>query len=442
MNLNYRQENTNIYWSWYLDYKYRLDIIKDNYSFYLDDEKLDELLKKKCAFWNKRNLTYKWYIRSHYTEYKDALQKVLIKTTSLEDESDAIFLWANDTRIRNIILDIPYYLDKELLNNNKFSIYKPNNFLEVEKLLNDEYFLFDTETTWFSKLSQIIEFWWILYNRKIYKNRINEARDYWKKTQESVLNIFNYISDELLNSNTELFNNIKDISENINLDINEKKEKLKEITNVNENIINRLKIFDFKYNKVIHFYIKPYKDFSNSETLNVHKIKNEKLIEEWKDPQSVVVWLYKLLHNKTIIAHNVEFDILKLIELFNDFDYKIPPMKKIIDSIHIFQKINEELGIFNQISKYSLSYLSKLYLWIDPDIDEWDIVTNSNNKFSNQRHTAIYDVKLTNQNIQKSLSYTKRKDDKIFINDLLLNINKWQKSMKNNKNNDNQNTLF
>jgi len=94
----------------YFDVNNRLEILKNNSNFKLDDETLEELVKQKCSFWSKRNLSFRQYIKAYYEDFKDKLQEEIKKMTSLNDKGDVILLWWNYNRV----LEITIWLDNVL----------------------------------------------------------------------------------------------------------------------------------------------------------------------------------------------------------------------------------------------------------------------------------------------------------------------------------------
>lgn len=422
------------YWNWYLDNTYRRDLLEDNYNFYMTEEELLELLKTKYPYWN---LTYQEYLITNYNKFLSNINLFFKKLTSIEEDSTMLKIWANHKKVKELLVNgswdefkfLKSITKLELINNKNFTLYRPKDYQEVIDILNEEFFLLDTETTGFTKLSQIIEFWWILYNRKASLENISEIRAYWLKNQNSILYLYNFLPDRILTE--KIFEEIKDIaSKEIDL-----KEKQEELFNYFQKIYPNPKLtkeivwvvndFNFKFNRLVHFYIKPYKDVSSDSVLEVHNIPIEKTIKEWLEAKEVVSWLKKFLENKIIIWHNVSFDYNKIAELFNDFDTPLPKINKVIDSISLFQQLLTWIWIGSKVNKYSLDYMIKLFLWIDmKNVEE---KTENDFSESNQRHTAVFDVKLTHQTLLKAVEYIWLKDNELEIQRLLKNIKKEDK---------------
>lgn len=430
--MNYFNNNKNWEYDWYwkgkLDHNKRLEIFKDNYNFYLEEKELTELLGRKSPWqWNITNLAY---LRSNYTTFLSKMKYFVKNLTSLEEEAVPLLLWWNISRITHKIAlakteeeqKVSNYLFEEALYNNlKYSLYKVANSKEIKDIINWEFFLFDTETTGFTKLSQIIEFWGILYNRKALKSRMPEVRAYWLKNRKSVLFLFNYLTDTVIQETT-AYKEIKQISLSEDLSKQDKQDKILELiknyepnSKITEEVVREIDDFNFTYNRSVHFYIKPYKDVSNDQVQAVHWISLDKTIEQWLEVKEVIKALKKFLEGKIVIWHNVDFDIKKLAEMFNDFDEEMPKFNKIIDSINIFQVLNKELWISSKVNKYNLDYITKLFLWVSDNEAE-------------DRHTAIYDVKLTYQNILKAIKELDNKTD-LSIQLLLQNISKEDKKL-------------
>jgi len=292
------------------------------------------------------------------------------------------------------------------MNQDKYIIEKRKTTKEYLNILEDEFLLFDTETTWFNKLNQMIEFWWIIYNKKIKKN-LKSIQQIKKEVFEDnlLLNIVKFLSNDFLlkNSWLELLENLS--KELVNNNTNKKNiiwnfiKEIKETDLININIENfefilNNKITNYKltYNKKVHFYFELYKDYVTETTYNVHHISNELLQQKWLPIERILKGLYDLLEWQVILAHNINFDITKIKEFFNDFKYNWPNIKMIIDTMDIFQVFNKEIKIESKVYSYSLDKLSKLYLWLDFKIE---------NESAQDRHTAIFDVKLTYKNLLK-----------------------------------------
>jgi DNA polymerase III epsilon subunit-like protein len=475
MSYNYNEKNNKYYWSDFFDPQNRLMILKNNTNFFLDDEALEELLKKKATFWKKRNLSFRQYIKAYYEDFNNVLIDSIKKLTSIEDGTDILYIWWNYTRIleKTIWLDnVLDITDEEIkhanLNkskyHNSYHINIVNDDETLRSIIDNEYILLDLETTWFNKLNQIIEFWWIIYNRKINKDRLDEITKI--KNDSTLLGMLKYIKMDYIKDN---FNIIKNISKEL-IDymsnetywsiVNENWEEI--FINIENNLIeeNILWWFDFwsllikkelfiekinkiilswnidnvglKYNRQIHFYLEHYKDFSNSMNESIHHIKNETRTKKWLKSDVVIKWLNKLLDWAIILAHNAKFDMSKIEEFYNDFKIKWPKIKAIYDTINIFQFINKQIKIADKISFYNLDYITKLYLWVDLkslDFAWWD---NSNK----DRHTAIYDVKLTNRNLIKAYeAYKSYIDDnsELLINEILNNVSKGKEKSKKQK---------
>lgn len=474
---NFNNANTKYYWYEFFDINNRVNILKNNTNFYLSNNDLEELVKKKCTFWNKRNLSFRQYIKAYYTDFKEKIVDEVRKLTSLDPLSDVLMIWWNYNRVLEITAWLDNVLDDDLSEEdiekknkevsvlNNYKIDRVSKYQEIKDILKGEYILLDLETTWFNKLNQIIEFWCVVYNRAINLNTINETQ--YINNEKLFLSIFKYFKSEFINDNfdkfIELSTIVKDynnnfnkelenkINSNIEFNVEYKYEQVYEnifteynknnksiiidflnnnnfIENLSKNItldilFDKFKIidnFDFKYNKKIHFYIEHYKDYSNKMNESIHHITNETRTKKWKKIDDIIPALQKLLDGWVILAHNAWFDMWKISEFFNDFKIKWPNIKAAYDTINFFQIINKEMNISNKVSFYNLDYLTKLYLWVNLSI--------ADDESSKDRHTAIYDVNLTNANLNKAInvaeSYIKDKEHNL-INEILINIWKW-----------------
>ena len=292
------------------------------------------------------------------------------------------------------------------MNQDNYIIEERKTTKEYINILEDEFLLFDTETTWFNKLNQMIEFWWIIYNKKIKKD-LKSIQQVKKEVfnENLLLSIIKFLSEDFLLNNKGL-----DLLENLSKDLIENNLNKEEIINkflnnlkpeylININIeslkiklLQNITNYKLTYNKKIHFYFELYKDYVTETTYNVHHISNELIVQKWLPIERILKGLYDLLEGQTILAHNIKFDITKIEEFFNDFKFNWPKIKKIIDTMDIFQVFNKEIKIDSKVYSYSLDKLSKLYLWLDFKIE---------NESAQDRHTAIFDVKLTYKNLLK-----------------------------------------
>ena len=111
-NKEYNRDEVNkkYYWYRYFDVNKRLEILKNNNNFKLSDEDLEELVKQKCSFWSKRNLSFRQYIKAYYEDFREKLQEEIKKMTALNDKWDIILLWGNYNRV----LEITIWLDNVL----------------------------------------------------------------------------------------------------------------------------------------------------------------------------------------------------------------------------------------------------------------------------------------------------------------------------------------
>jgi len=435
MAFNPNLKNEKYYWNIYFDVNKRLNILKNNTNFILSDDEIEELVKKKCTFWNKRNLSFRQFIKAYYEDFKAKLIEEIKKLTSLDPNSDVLLLWWNYTRVLEKTIWLDNIIENEktkMLPKTFYTIDRFSKYEEIKKVLANEYLMLDLETTWFNKLNQIIEFGWIIYNRKITKTeeRIWEAK--YIANEKLLLSIFKYFDEKYLYWE-DWYDIILELSiywlecqkSKIKLD----KEVLKEIisrfdfnySNLTEvSLLEKFELinnFDLIYNKQIHFYVEHYKDFSNKMNESIHHISNDKRTSVWKKTEDILPALHKLLTGQVVLAHNALFDISKISEFFNDFKYKWPKINKIYDTINLFQIINREMWIGDKINLYNLDYLSKLYLGINLSSSSWDATQD--------RHTAIYDVKLTNRNVikaQDTINAYILDNWTPLINDLLKNI--------------------
>jgi len=429
---DYEEQLKKYFWYGYLDINKRLEILHNNNNWFLEKKDLIELLEKTAAFWKwrKERWKYKTYIKKDYDDFLSSLKEEVKKNTSLSPESDAILLWANH---KNII----YYINWELEINEKikektftkYTIKELYELKEIKNILDNEFFLLDTETTWFNELNQIIEFGWIIYNRKVDNSdlRLKEVLNVKNIKSNSILSIFKYIQYDFLKE--KWFFIIKEyatlLEENSKYKKSNKEEERIKYFSLLEELSNKLKdylininkkefdyllvlIDDFNlvHNRKIHFYIKPYKDYITDITYNVHHITNDLITEKGIEIDKVWNGLYKILENQHILAHNVWFDMTKIVELFNDLKLKWPKVKGFYDTINIFQVLNNELDIWNKITKFNLDYLSKVYLGVNLNLE------TENTK---DRHTAIFDVKLTKSNIDKVYNDVKKYKDNLIL---------------------------
>jgi len=52
-----------------------------------------------------------------------------------------------------------------------------------------------------------------------------------------------------------------------------------------------------------------------------------------------------IFKDQVVLAHNINFDMTKIAHFFNDFKVKGPNVKKIVDTMDIFQLINKKVKI-------------------------------------------------------------------------------------------------
>lgn len=139
-------------------------IIKNNENFFLEKKEIDELLKKRNVIGRNKSITYKNYILRNSEDFDEDLYTKAETIVNTDNEYDLVYILWNYNRIKKYVAWMDIYDDRRY--NIEYNKTLFNSKEEIKQFINNEdYIIFDLETTWFWKLDQITQFWWIIYKK-------------------------------------------------------------------------------------------------------------------------------------------------------------------------------------------------------------------------------------------------------------------------------------
>lgn len=167
-----------------------------NDNFFLWKEDLINLLNKRSGIKWLYGWTYKELYMTNLNKFNNALYNAINHLFSSDEKYDALLLYANKERIWPYIIDWEKALSDKPEFFYEYNPYIPQDIAEIEEIMKD-YILIDLETTWFTKLCQIIQvgigFFWEanVWNEDYDKSKM------LRKTEFFVAPYKDYINDEI-----------------------------------------------------------------------------------------------------------------------------------------------------------------------------------------------------------------------------------------------------
>lgn len=295
-----------------------LNLFDGNDNFFLEKEAFIDLMNKKSAIKGLYGWTYKELYLKDSKKFLEKLENNMFHLFRSDEKYDALLLYANKDKIWPYLIEWESTIPLKPNHSWSYEPYIPKDLEEIKEIMKD-YILIDLETTWFSKLSQIIQvgIWF-----------------FWEAKKE----------DGTYDCSTML--------------------------------------------RKTEFFVSSYKDRINQEIFDITGIMQSDIDKKWHNIEKVLDFLFKTLDGKVVAAHNAVFDYGKICQAFIDFRRQPPIPSKLIDTIDLFKLISIKKKLW--LGQFNLNRMAKVFL-------------NINIENLDERHTALFDVKVTHEALKAAL---------------------------------------